>query len=145
MCILDKKFFCNEVYEAIQTTVIHIPKDKPIWLLKYKNSENGLYFNIGSELKIVKFEIKIIEYGDETVKLKSLIDQVVIKSLIVYKDYDFLSYFISIFQLNSDFFNFFLGFLTKPITEVNKEIMILILWHVLNVICDKNKELNEYI
>ncbi len=30
-------------------------------------------------------------------------------------------------------------------TEVNKEIMNPILWHVLNIICDGNEELNEYI
>ncbi len=62
MCISDKKFSRNEVYEAIQATVAYIPKDKPIWLLKYKDLENELYFDIRSELKIVKFKIKIIEY-----------------------------------------------------------------------------------
>ena len=96
MCISGKKFFCAKIYEAIQSTVAHIPKDKPIWLLKHKDSENGLYFGMGSELKIAKFVIKIIEYGGETVKLKSLIDQAVIKGLIIYEDYDFLSYPISI-------------------------------------------------
>ena len=78
-------------------------------------------------------------------KLKSLIDQAVIKGLIVYADYDFLPYPISVPQPVSDFFNLFLGFLAKPVTEVNKEIMNPILWHVLNIICDGNEELNEYI
>src|SRR2546421_12330981 len=81
----------------------------------------------------------------KTVKLKSLIDQAVIKGLIVYEDYDFLPYPISVSQPDSDFFNLFLGFLAKPATEVNKEIMNPILWHVLNVICGENEELNEYI
>src|SRR6266498_2720899 len=145
MCTSDKKFSCAEVYKAIQSTVVHILKDKPIWLLKHKDSKNGLYFSMGSKLKIAKFEIKIIEYGGKTVKLKSLIDQAVIKGLIVYEDYDFLLYPISVSQLDSDFFNLFLGFLVKSVTEVNKEIMNLILWHVLNIICDRNEELNKYI
>ena len=63
MCTSGEKFSRVEVYEAIQATVAHIPKDKPVWLLKHKDSKNGLYFGIGSELKIAKFEIKIIEYG----------------------------------------------------------------------------------
>jgi hypothetical protein len=47
------------------------------------------------------------------------------------------------FLLN--FFNLFIGFLAKPTLEANKEIMDSILWHVLNIICDENEELNEYI
>jgi len=61
------------------------------------------------------------------VKLKSLIDQVVIKGLIVYADYDFLPYPISVPQLNTEFFNLFLGFLAKSMMDINKEIMDLIL------------------
>ncbi len=60
-------------------------------------------------------------------KLKSLIDQVVIKGLIVYADYDFLPYPISVPQLNTEFFNLFLGFLAKSMMDINKEIMDLIL------------------
>ncbi|GES87673.1 hypothetical protein GLOIN_2v1770262 [Rhizophagus clarus] len=145
MCTSGKKFSRAEVYEAIQATVAHISKDKPIWLLKHKDSKNGLYFGMGSELKIAKFEIKIIEYGGEAVKLKSLIDQAVIKGLIVYEDFDFLPYPINIHQPATDFFNLFLGFLAKPAPEINKEIMDLILWHVKNVICNGNERLNEYI
>ena len=88
MCTSGKKFSRAVVYEATQATVAHIPKDKPIWLLKHRNSENGLYFGMGSELKIAKFEIKIIEYGGETVKLRALIDQAVTKGLILYEDYN---------------------------------------------------------
>jgi hypothetical protein len=130
------------------STVAYIQKKTPIWLLKHKDLENGLYFDMGSELKLAKFEIKIIKYGGETVKLKSLINQAVIKGLIVYEDYNFLPYPISTSQPVTDFFNLFLGFFAKPAPELNKEIMDPILWHlwhVLNVICDGNKELNEYI
>ncbi|CAB4374161.1 unnamed protein product [Rhizophagus irregularis] len=63
MCTSGKKFSRTEVYEAIQSTVTYIQKKIPIWILKHKDSENGLYFDMGPELKIAKFEIKIIEYG----------------------------------------------------------------------------------
>src|SRR6266542_2732550 len=145
MCTSDKKYSRSEVYEAIQSTVAYILKKISIWIIKHKDSENGLYFDMGPKLKIAKFEIKIIEYGGEAVKLKSLIDRAVIKGLIVYKDYNFLPYPINVSQPDSDFFNLFLGFLAKPALEINKEIMDLILWHVLNIICDGNEELNEYI
>src|SRR4051794_4572461 len=127
MCTSGKKFLRAEVYEAIQTTVAYIQKKNLIWLLKHKNSENGLYFDMGPELKIAKFEIKIIEYEGEVVKLKSLIDQAVIKGLIVYKDYNFLPYPINVPQPDSDFFNLFLGFLAKLASEINNEIMNTIL------------------
>src|SRR6266540_6880684 len=113
MCTSGKKYFHAEVYEAIQTAVAYIQKKILIWILKHKDSKNELYFDMGPELKIAKFEIKIIEYRDKAVKLKSLIDQVVIKGLIVYADYDFLPYSISASQSNTDFFNLFLGFLAK--------------------------------
>lgn len=79
MCISNKKYSYAEVYYgAIQITVAYIQNKILIWILKYKNSENGLYFDIRPELKITKFEIKIIEYKDKVVKLKSLIDLAVI-------------------------------------------------------------------
>ncbi|GBC05980.1 hypothetical protein RclHR1_06530020 [Rhizophagus clarus] len=117
MCTTGKKFSRTEVYEAIQSTVAYIQKKIPIWILKHKDSENGLYFDMGAELKLAKFEIKIIEYGGESVKLKTLIDQAVIKGLIIYEDYDFLPYPISVSQPDSDFFNLFLGFLAKLATK----------------------------
>ena len=123
MCTSGKKFSCAEIYEAIQITVAYIQKKNLIWLLKHKDSENGLYFDMGPELKIAKFEIKIIEYGGEAVKLKTLIDRAVIKGLIVYEDYNFLPYPINVPQPVSDFFNLFLGFLAKLASEINKEIM----------------------
>src|SRR6185437_9632243 len=108
MCTSGKKYSHSEVYGTIQSTVAHILKKISIWILKHKDSENGLYFNMGPELKIAKFEIKIIEYESEAVKLKLLIDQAVIKGLIVYADYDFLLYPISVPQPNTEFFNLFL-------------------------------------
>ncbi len=145
MCTSGKKYSRSEVYKAIQSTVAYILKKISIWILKHKDSENGLYFDMGPELKIAKFEIKIIEYGGEAVKLKSLIDQAVIKGLIVYADYDFLPYPISVPQPNTEFFNLFLGFLAKPMMDINKEIMDPILWHVKNIVYDGNEVLNEYI
>jgi hypothetical protein len=145
MCTSGKKFSHAEVYEAIQATISYIQLNKPVWILKHKDSENGLYFGMGSELKIAKFKIKIIEYGGEAVKLKSLIDQAIIKGLMVYADYNFLPYSISTPQPPTDYFNLFLGFLAKPVPEINKDIMDLILWHVKNVICSGNEELNKYI
>src|SRR3954447_22574189 len=124
MCTSGEKFFRAEVYEAIQTTVAYIPKKTPTWLLKHKDSENGLYFDMESELKIAKFEIKIIEYGGESVKLKSLIDQVVIKGLIVYEDFDFLPYPINVPQPATDFFNLFLGFLLSQCQKLIKKLWI---------------------
>ena len=145
MCTSGKKYSRSEVYGAIQSTVAYIQLDKPVWILKHRNPENGLYFDMGAELKLAKFEIKIIEYGGEAVKLKSLIDQAVIKGLIVYEDFDFLSYLINIYQSATDFFNLFLGFLAKPAPEINKEIMDPILWYIKNVICSRDEKLNEYI
>ena len=100
---------------------------------------------MGPKLKISKYEIKIIEYGGKTVKLKSLIDQAVIKGLITYTNWDFLSYPLNTPPPKIKFFNLFLGFLAKPAMEINKKIMDLILWHVKNIICDENEVLNEYI
>ncbi len=84
MYTLGNKFSYIEIYKAIQATVIHIPLEIPLWLLKYEDSENELYFHMGPKLKISKYKIKIIKYEDKIVKLKSLIDQAVIKDLITY-------------------------------------------------------------
>ena len=78
-------------------------------------------------------------------KLKSLIDQAVTRGLIIYKDWNFLSYSINSLQPDIDFFNLFLGFLAKPVPEINKEIMDLILWHTLNIISDENVKLHKYL
>src|SRR4051812_25692698 len=98
---------------------------------------------MGPELKLAKFEIKIIEYGGELVKLKPLIDQAVSKGLIVYEETNFLPYPSNIPR--PVIFNLFLGFLARPTDKINPEIMNSILWHVLNVICNGDERLNEYI
>ena len=41
---------------------------------------------MGVELKLADFKIEIIKYRGESVKLKLLIDQVVTRGLIIYKD-----------------------------------------------------------
>ena len=79
---------------------------------------------MGTKLDLTDFKINIIKYGGESIKLKSLIDQAVTKGLIIYEDYNFLSYLINAFQPNTDFFNLFLGFLAKPAPEINKELWI---------------------
>ena len=100
---------------------------------------------MGPELKIADFKINVVEYRGESIKLKSLINQAIIKDLIVYADYNFLPYPISSPQPVTIYFNLFLEFLAKPVPEINKEIMDLILWHTKNIISDGNEKLNEYI
>ncbi len=68
-----------------------------MWLLKHKDAENRLYFNMEIKLDLTDFKINIIEYDEELIKLKSLIDQVVTKGLIIYEDYNFLLYLINVF------------------------------------------------
>jgi len=106
MCTLGKKFTHTEVYEIIQSTVAYIQKDKPIWILKHKDSKNKFYFNMDFKLDLAKFEIKIIKYENISVKLKSLIDQAIIKGLIVYADWNFLPYLLNTFQSDTDFLTF---------------------------------------
>ncbi|CAG8630008.1 7410_t:CDS:2, partial [Scutellospora calospora] len=57
-----------------------------------EDSDNSFYYDIASKLDFAKYEIKMIEYGGKTVKLKILIDQAVIKGLILYHNIDFLLY-----------------------------------------------------
>ncbi|GES75077.1 highly derived D5-like helicase-primase [Rhizophagus clarus] len=106
-----KKYSRAEVYEAIQSTVAYIQLDKPVWILKHRDPENGLYFSMGAELKLANFKINITDLP----------------------------------QPNTDFFNLFLGFLTKPVMEINKEIMDSILWHTKNIISAENVKLHEYL
>ncbi|RGB22772.1 hypothetical protein C1646_775563 [Rhizophagus diaphanus] len=61
------------------------------------------------KLDLDDYKIKILEYGGESIKLKSLISQAVIK-----------------------------GFLAKPAVEINSEIMDPILWHTKNIIILKS-------
>ena len=41
-----------------------------LWILKHKDAENGLYFDMAPKLNLAKFKIKIIEHKGESVKLK---------------------------------------------------------------------------
>jgi hypothetical protein len=107
---------------------------------------NGeLYFDMAPKLNLAKYEVNLVELGGKVVKLINLIDQAVTKGLILYHNINFLLYSLNTPAFNTKFFNLFLGFLAKPMMEINKEIMDPILWHILNIICDKNKKLNEYI
>jgi len=47
-------------------TVAHISKKIPIWILKYRDPEKELHFEIGPKLKIAKFEVIIVKYRGET-------------------------------------------------------------------------------
>ncbi|PKB94908.1 hypothetical protein RhiirA5_437790 [Rhizophagus irregularis] len=100
MCVSGQKFSCNEIYGAIQATVVCIQTTSKLWVLKTEDTNGRLYFNIASKLNLAKYEINLVELG---------------------------------------------GFLAKPVMEINKEIMDLILWHVSNVICDENKKFNDAI
>jgi len=74
-------------------------------------------------LDLADFKINVIKYERESIKLKSLIIQAFSKGLILYDNYNFLSYFINIFQSVIDFFNLFIRFLAKLTLEINKEII----------------------
>ncbi|PKY56851.1 hypothetical protein RhiirA4_477442 [Rhizophagus irregularis] len=145
MCASKKSFTRNEAYNAIQATIACIAKKIRIWVLKHKNPDGELYFDIGNELNIGNWSIKIIELGDSPIKLKTLIENADDKCLITYADINFLPYPPNVVPPKNEFFNLFLGFLAKPVAEINKEIMEPILWHVKNVICNGDERLNEYI
>jgi hypothetical protein len=63
-----------------------------MWLVKLKDSENGLHFDIASKLDLANFKINVIEHGGESVKLKSLLSQAVTKGIILYDDVNFAPY-----------------------------------------------------
>ena len=52
------------------------------------------------KLDLAKFGINIIEYGGESVKLKSLISQAVTKGIILYDDVNFLPYSLKYSRCN---------------------------------------------
>ncbi len=114
-------------------------------MFKIEDINGRLYFDIMLKLDLVKYKVNLVELGEEAVKLINLIDQAVIKDLILYYNINFLSYSLNTSAFNTKFFNLFLRFLAKLAMKINKEIIDLILWYVLNVICNKNEELNEYI
>ncbi|CAB4418754.1 unnamed protein product [Rhizophagus irregularis] len=145
MCTSGKKYSRAEVYEAIQATVAYIQDEPELWILKRKDAAKGPYFKFASKLSIEVFKINIFELGGKSVKLRSLIRQATSTGLINYDEINFLPYPPNNPKPDTDFFNLFLGFKAKPATEINKEIMEPILWHVKNVICDGDERLNEYI
>ena len=105
----------------------------------------GLYFDMALKLDLAKYEVNLIELGGEPVKLINLIDRAVTKGLILYRNINFLPYSLNTPAHDTKFFNLFIGFLAKPVPEINKEIMDPILWHVKNVICSGDEKLDEYI
>lgn len=92
MCNTKEKFICNAVYEAIQVTIACIQTNTKLWVLKLEDFDSDLFFKMSSKLKIIKYEINLIELEGKAVKLVNLIDQAVIKSLIQYQGIDFLPY-----------------------------------------------------
>ena len=140
-----RKFSCNEIYDAIQTTVACIQMTLRLWVLKTENTNGGLYFDMALKLDLVKYEVNLVELEGEPVKLINLIDWAVTKGLILYCNINFLSYSLNTSAHDTKFFNLFIGFLAKLAPEINKEIMNSILWHVKNVICSEDERLDEYI
>jgi hypothetical protein len=145
MCTSGQKFSCSEVYEAIQATVACIQTTSRLWVLKIEDTNGGLYFDMAPKLDLDDYKINILEYGGESIKIKSLISQAVTKGLILYRNINFLPYPLNTSAHNTKFFNLFIGFLAKPAPKLNKEIMDPILWHVKNVICSGDERLDEYI
>ena len=114
-------------------------------MLKTEDTNGGLYFDMAPKLDLAKYEVNLIELGGEPVKLINLIDRAVTKGLILYRNINFLPYSLNTPAHDTKFFNLFIGFLAKPVPEINKEIMDPILWHVKNVICSGDEKLDEYI
>ena len=105
----------------------------------------GLYFDMGPKLDLAKYEVNLIELGGEPVKSINLINQAITKSLILYHNINFLPYPLNSPVLNTKFFNLFIGFLVKPVVEINPEIMDPILWHTKNIISNGNEKPHEYL
>ncbi len=145
MCTLDKKFFYIKVYKAIQASITCIQKTSQTWILKFKDSKNSFYFNMASKLDFVKFEIKIIKYKGESIKLKLLISQAVTKDIIFYNNVNFLSYFLKYSYSTIKYFNLFLKFLVKLMDKINSKIIDPIFWHIKNIISDENMKLHKYL
>ncbi|PKK56200.1 hypothetical protein RhiirC2_800534, partial [Rhizophagus irregularis] len=145
MCTSGQKFSRSEVYEAIQATVACIQTTSRLWVLKIEDTNGGLYFDMAPKLDLAKYEVNLIELGGEGVKLINLIDRAVTKGLILYRNINFLPYPLNTPAYDTKFFNLFIGFLAKPVAEINEEIMNPILWHVKNIICSGDERLDEYI
>ncbi|CAG8545002.1 4860_t:CDS:2 [Cetraspora pellucida] len=107
---------------------------KKFWIFKVEDEDEdgGLIFEFVPKLELANYEINIVEFGGESIKLRSLIDRAVTKGLIRYRKINFLPYLPNTILLKTNFFNLFLGFTAKPALEIKKEIMDPILWHVKN-------------
>ncbi|CAG8775321.1 6986_t:CDS:2, partial [Cetraspora pellucida] len=60
----SKKFSCMIVYEAIQAMIACVQKKMKTWILKHRNLNSELMFDIGPKLDIANFTINIIELGE---------------------------------------------------------------------------------
>src|SRR5688572_6152308 len=96
MCVSERKFSHNEIYDVIQATVACIQMTSRLWMLKIEDTNGRLYFDIALKLDLAKYEVNLIELGGESVKLINLIDQAVTKSLILYCNINFLLYLLNI-------------------------------------------------
>ena len=121
-----------------------IEQRETTWVVKHENSD-GLYFDMGRELELLKHTINMVELGGKPIKLESLINRAALEDIIHYDDVNFLPYPPNVTPPKTKFFNLFLGFLAKLAKYINPEIMEPILWHVKYVICDGNEELENYI
>ncbi|PKK40893.1 hypothetical protein RhiirC2_805212 [Rhizophagus irregularis] len=54
MSTSGQKFSCNEVYEAIQAIVTCIQTTSRLWVLKIKNTNGRLYFDMALKLDLAK-------------------------------------------------------------------------------------------
>ncbi|GES94710.1 highly derived D5-like helicase-primase [Rhizophagus clarus] len=145
MCTSKKRFTCNEVYNTIQATIACVQKKSKTWILKYKKSDGGLYFDMGFKLDIGKLTINIVELGGEAIKLQSLIENAFNTGLIAYADIDFLPYPPNTIPPKTEFFNLFLGFKAKPASHINYDLVNPIIWHIEYIWCNGDKNLSEYV
>ncbi|SRR6266498_4699411 len=109
-----------------------------------EDSDNGLFYDMASKLDMAGYEIKVAEYQGESIVLRTFINQAVVKGLILYRNINFLPYSPNTLSLNIKFFNLFLGFKAKLVTEINFTIMDLILWYTKNIISDGNEGFSKY-
>ncbi|EXX62998.1 uncharacterized protein OCT59_029967 [Rhizophagus irregularis] len=123
MCVSGWKFSHNEIYNAIQAIITCIQMTSRLWMLKTEDTNGRLYFDIVLKLDFAKYEVNLIELGGEPVKLINLIDWTVTKGLILYHNINFLLYSLNTPAHDTKFFNLFIGFLAKPVLEINKEII----------------------
>src|SRR3954447_20108230 len=126
MCVSERKFSRNEIYDAIQVTVACIQTTSRLWVLKTEDTNGKLYFDMALKLDLAKYEINLVKLGEKAVKLINLIDRAVVKGLIYYRNIVFLPYSLNTPMLNTKFFNLFIGFLAKLAPEINNEIVDLI-------------------